>query len=215
MELAWRGKEAAAHFALHPHPLLPRCARSVTTLEGESDVLVVYVNAHNKSVAILIEDKIGAGFQPDQTARYRRRGEQGIEEHRWDHFWTCFVAPARYAKANTASDTRVNLQDLAAFFDGVASDAPAAKTSVPGVKHQDAAMTEYRRQYSNLAARLLQDSNWKPEFKTKCFSQDTWQGHRPGALLRAISGPMVSRLGWRTSVVGVGIGIVFREQGIG
>ncbi len=81
----------------------PNCSsiRSVTTDQGETDVLVIYQSTEVFGrVAILIEDKIRAGFQPNQAERYRMRGEKGKSSQLWDHFWTCLIAPERYATHN-------------------------------------------------------------------------------------------------------------------
>ncbi|WP_263365613.1 hypothetical protein [Edaphobacter bradus] len=57
-----------------------RSARSVTTSAGESDVLVIYRSSDPTPcrVAILIEDKIKAGFQREQAKRYRDRAKTGV-----------------------------------------------------------------------------------------------------------------------------------------
>jgi hypothetical protein len=185
VNLAWQGSTHQEHLAVHPINILPNCFRSVTTLEGESDVLVIYTNPFDQRVAILIENKIGANFQRDQAARYMKRGESGVDQGRWQFFWTCLVAPARYAKENREFSARVTIEDLAAFFDRLESDNrscfkanvlrnSAAKSSVPGVKNVDAAVTEYHRQYFELAARILQEGGWSPEETPECTSQDSW-----------------------------------------
>ncbi len=97
----------------------PNCSsiRSVTTDQGETDVLVIYKSTEVFGrVAILIEDKIRAGFQPNQAERYRMRGKEGTSSGEWDHFWTCLIAPERYADNNEGSDARVSLETLRSFF---------------------------------------------------------------------------------------------------
>jgi hypothetical protein len=69
-------------------------ARSIVTGHGETDVLIIYRRSHSSvKTAILIENKIRAGFQPSQSERYRRRGEEGKCEGHWDNYWTCLIAP--------------------------------------------------------------------------------------------------------------------------
>jgi hypothetical protein len=68
---------------------------------GESDLLAVWREPGGDRVALLIEDKIDACAQPEQGARYRLRGQQGIDEGDWDSFETCMVAPARYLDSST------------------------------------------------------------------------------------------------------------------
>ncbi len=92
--------------------------RSVTTERGESDVLVTYRAGDEATVALLIEDKIGAVFQDAQAARYRERGEDGVAHGEWDRFATCLVSPARYAQTCTDFDMRVSLEQLAQYFQG-------------------------------------------------------------------------------------------------
>jgi hypothetical protein len=161
-----------------------KCFRSVTTHEGESDVLVVYWNSADEAVAILIEDKIGAGFQENQADRYFQRGENGVQAGKWQHHWNCLVAPASYSMGSHGFRTRLNIELIAAFFEQ-ASDprsqfkaqvlrAAANKTSIPGVKHPDATMTEFRRQYSDLATQLLREGQWHPEIKGPAFTGDSW-----------------------------------------
>lgn len=63
---------------------------------GETDVLVLVTTDQGKKVAILIEDKIDATFQPEQAERYSKRGELGQKQGAWDDFRTCLLGPADY-----------------------------------------------------------------------------------------------------------------------
>ena len=65
---------------------------------GECDLLVLLRNAEGRRIAVMVEDKIDASFQPNQASRYRLRGEQGIALERWDRFITCLCAPKTYAE---------------------------------------------------------------------------------------------------------------------
>jgi hypothetical protein len=94
--------------------------RSVPDMVGETDLLVIYTQAHAAGVsrvALLIEDKVRAGFQPRQAERYRCRGEAGIGKS-WDQFWTCLVAPQLYfASAGTRGfDAGVSLERIKTLF---------------------------------------------------------------------------------------------------
>lgn len=57
----------------------PRCEgawHSVSDAQlGESDLIAIYDNG----VVVMLENKIDAAAQPEQGARYRRRGEKGVE----------------------------------------------------------------------------------------------------------------------------------------
>lgn len=78
---------------------------SLATADGESDLVIVYdegIRARQRPddepfrIALMIENKIGAMFQPDQAARYRRRGDSGIETSQWSEYTTALVAPETY-----------------------------------------------------------------------------------------------------------------------
>src|SRR4029077_11477868 len=63
---------------------------------GESDVLLVVDLEDADRLALMIEDKINAPFQPEQANRYQQRGEQGIQDGQWKRFTTCLCAPEGY-----------------------------------------------------------------------------------------------------------------------
>ena len=65
---------------------------------GECDLLVLIRDAKGRRVAIMVEDKIDASFQPGQANRYRQRGERGRALERWDRFITCLCTPKEYAE---------------------------------------------------------------------------------------------------------------------
>jgi hypothetical protein len=71
--------------------------RGVADRAGESDLCVLFKDRDGRRVAVLIEDKIDAAFQPDQAGRYRKRGVLGVGIGHWDRFVTCLCAPERYA----------------------------------------------------------------------------------------------------------------------
>jgi len=68
---------------------------SVHREHGETDVLVI-VRLGDESVAVMIEDKIGAPMQPDQCERYHKRGEILCEEGAANRYKTVLCAPERY-----------------------------------------------------------------------------------------------------------------------
>jgi hypothetical protein len=59
-------------------------------------------------VALLIENKISAGAQPNQAARYRDRGNEGLGKI-WDDFKTILIAPAAYSGEKAFFDVFVSL----------------------------------------------------------------------------------------------------------
>jgi hypothetical protein len=83
--------------------------RSTADAFGEADLVIVYTEQSGKRIAILIENKIQAVFQPRQAERYRQRGEAG---NGWDSFWTCLVAPESYVNRQHSFDSAVTLDSL-------------------------------------------------------------------------------------------------------
>src|SRR5882757_43844 len=78
---------------------------------GESDLIFRYRNQAGESVAILIEDKIGAPLQRQQAERYRKRGARGVPKS-WDRFLTCIVAPERYLQWVEGFDVSLPLETI-------------------------------------------------------------------------------------------------------
>ncbi len=80
-----------------PHTVLG-CQVSASTDAGETDLLLVVRLNTGKGdrLALMLEEKIDAAFQPEQASRYRQRGEQGVLDGGWDAYCTCLVAPAAY-----------------------------------------------------------------------------------------------------------------------
>jgi hypothetical protein len=90
--------------------------RSVSTEHGETDLLVTYrIQDGMLPAAILIENKIRAAFQPEQAARYRKRGEEGKGRY-WSEYWTCLVSHERYSVGSGEFDALVTLQVLQEYF---------------------------------------------------------------------------------------------------
>jgi hypothetical protein len=82
-----------------------RVQRSLADTFGEADLVVVYRRSEGEDerVAILIEDKIRAVFQPRQAERYHQRGKNGIGND-WNRYWTCLVAPESYVECVRGND---------------------------------------------------------------------------------------------------------------
>src|SRR5579872_1994111 len=107
--------------------LLVEVRRSVSTYDGETDLLAVYRRGAHRH-ALLIENKIAASFTDAQPARYVIRGNDGVAKGRWDDFKTVLVAPAHYLTASTDAifDCKLSYEEISEFLarDG---DAPRAK----------------------------------------------------------------------------------------
>ena len=74
-------------------------SHSVMTSDGESDVEIV-TNVNNKKVAVLIEDKIDAIAQPEQSKRYDIRAKKAVERGEYDEYRIFIVAPQKYLDGN-------------------------------------------------------------------------------------------------------------------
>lgn len=159
--------------------------RSATTRTGETDVLIIYEPAHapGSQVAILIEDKIRAGFQKDQAKRYRERGEEGQQGKQWDSYFTCLVAPQKYGKDNAGFDTRVSLETIRSFFSaddhrtqfkaGVFERA-LKHFAATGVQKLDAAMTIFRAFYAHEAEQFLKPGEVEWDKPRDAWWDDNW-----------------------------------------
>jgi hypothetical protein len=135
-----------------------RVERSVTDRSGEADLIVVYkpLEGDGEKVAILIEDKIRAGFQPRQADRYRERGEAGKGKE-WDKYWTCLVAPSSYLKPRHGFDAAVTLEQIREWlalaepkrhaFKALVIDQAIEKAQRVGVQKVDPVMTAFRERY--------------------------------------------------------------------
>lgn len=164
-----------------------RAIRSVTTAYGESDVLVVYRSreAPSRRIAILIEDKIKAGFQKEQAKRYRLRGNDGRGKN-WDDFWTCLVSPSRYSSDCADFDSRISLEEIHDFFSGADDPRSRFKARVlqaaiddfsnSGLRVEDQTITEFRRFYSAQAESHCWNADREIEWPLprRAWWGDTW-----------------------------------------
>jgi hypothetical protein len=190
-------KEARTNFIAplnhpdHTAPLMPcetwscKAVRSATTSVGETDVLIIYkpAQAHGLRVAILIEDKIRAGFQDDQPERYHIRGVEGQKSEQWDSFFTCLVAPQKYGTGNAGFDTRVSLETIRSFFSakdhrtqfkaGVFERA-LKNFHATGVQKLDAAMTTFRAFYAHEAEQCFKPDEVEWDKPRDAWWDDNW-----------------------------------------
>lgn len=85
---------------------------------GESDLIVIY-ELEQQKCALMIENKISALEQDDQSGRYLARGELGISSGRWTWFSTCIVAPESYLSSNNEAHkykSKVSYEEIESFF---------------------------------------------------------------------------------------------------
>jgi hypothetical protein len=158
--------------------------RSATTGTGETDLLVKY-GAQNGGLptAILIEDKIRAGFQPDQAERYRERGNEGKGKD-WSDYWTCLVSHSKYFVDRGDFDAVVTLQALQEYFAKKTDERSRFRASVleqtirkyetTGIQEIDPGMTRFRAMYAAECAKSLKTGQWKYDKARDAWWDDTW-----------------------------------------
>jgi len=169
---------------------------SVSTPElGESDVLFLFSNEADGKSAVLIENKIDAPPQPNQGARYRKRGFVGQKQGLWDEFRTCVVAPEKYLNSTTHTeqyDEEISYEEIMAYF-------LSRRTADCRFKHKALVIQEgieqNRRGYQpKVNPRLTKFTEDYFKFCTEHFpdlgmetprprpSQSTWVSFRPACL---------------------------------
>ncbi len=138
-----------------------KVAHSVSDKYGEADLVVILSAVrepnHSERLALLIEDKITAGFQPQQAERYRNRGIAGKDAGLWDSFLTVLVAPQAYIPIAHGFDAAVpfeRIKDWVCPSDPTRGeftlrriDEAISKKNATGVQVVDAEMTAFRAAY--------------------------------------------------------------------
>lgn len=76
-------------------------SHSVSTEDGESDIVVTFVDKCGRKIALLIEDKINAPAMDNQALRYGRRGDKAKKRGEYDEYHIFIVAPQKYLSGNT------------------------------------------------------------------------------------------------------------------
>lgn len=112
---------------------------SVSTHNGESDVIVIFDHNNGERVAILIENKINATAQPKQDERYIERGKEGIKKNLWDTFVTCLFAPQNYLdNSNHNYQKQLSYEAVQRFFGTVKNVRADYKSSLleAAIQHQ-------------------------------------------------------------------------------
>ncbi len=81
---------------------------------GETDVLLVIRQTTGSRLAVMIENKIDAAFQPNQAERYKLRGRKGKD---WEYFVTVLCGPEKYIAEERKLNTWVaylSIEDILA-----------------------------------------------------------------------------------------------------
>ncbi len=182
---------------------LIRTRVSHTDDAGETDVLLVVDLEDSDRLAVMIEDKISAPFQPAQADRYRQRGDQGIQAGQWTKFATCLCAPESYlATARPAKewDAYIALEGICDWASGsrdrfhefvgaICREAIAKREA--RMKEISVEATAFWHAYRQLAGELLPDvgisrlpgavsaaSPW-PQFGASILPADMSLEHKP------------------------------------
>lgn len=99
---------------------------SVTDADGETDLLL-RVSDGKKRAGVLIENKIAAPEQGEQSARYHLRAARAQNEGHFDSFIVCMCAPRTYLAslpADTMYQARVAYEEIAGWSGGQMMRAP-------------------------------------------------------------------------------------------
>lgn len=170
---------------------------------GESDVLLVVDLEGANRLALMIEDKISAPFQPEQANRYWQRGEQGIQDGQWNRFTTCLCAPEGYlAEARPMEEwcAYISLESISewarqsndrydAFVAAICEEAVAKRDAQ--VREKSLEATAFWQAYRLLASQLLPEvditrlpplvslaSPW-PRFGAAALPDNVFLEHKP------------------------------------
>ena len=150
--------------------------RSVTQSNGESDLELTFASAAGETVRLLLENKIGASFQPDQALRYAERSGVYLAQGECGTVRTMLLAPNRYFGEQTGAlgfDSRVSYEDLRSWFANAPEagprrlyklrliDAAIEKGSLGYQPIADAPVTDWWRSYWELALHLTPELEMK------------------------------------------------------
>lgn len=75
---------------------------------GESDLEAAFLDQGGYKIHVLIENKIDASFQPEQSLRYTKRGREYLDKKVCDSFKTVLICPTEYLR---------NLPEVESQFD--------------------------------------------------------------------------------------------------
>jgi hypothetical protein len=121
--------ELNPHFADHIKSLTKFAGEPAVVVEcwvsksnnlGESDLEVVYQREDGSRFALMVEDKVEAGLQPDQAERYRLRAERDRTRGAHSDFQVVLCAPAFYLGKQTGLegfDLLLSFEQLANFLE--------------------------------------------------------------------------------------------------
>jgi hypothetical protein len=111
---------------------------------GESDI-VLLISSGTNDTAILIENKIDAPAQPEQSRRYKDRGLSGKVAANWKEFFTCIVAPKKYLDTHREAESYDAKVSYELIRDWLLSHTPSTARRDFRVKILDSAIEQNRR----------------------------------------------------------------------
>lgn len=86
---------------------------------GETDICAV-LQIDDVRVGFLIEDKVDAVAMPEQSLRYRKRGQRGIEKRKYDTYEVFIFCPQKYYENNAEAkkyDHFISYEEIKDYFD--------------------------------------------------------------------------------------------------
>ena len=86
---------------------------------GECDIVIEFL-INNKKTIILIEDKIDAPEQPQQSERYHETGKALLEQEKYYKYITCLLSPDIYYKSDAPMkkyEKRISYEDMLEWFE--------------------------------------------------------------------------------------------------
>lgn len=86
---------------------------------GQSDLALIFLAKDNTKYGLLIENKIDAIAMEEQSNRYTKRGEIGINSWYWQRFIVCITAPKLYLDTNVEAklyETRISYEQIYEWF---------------------------------------------------------------------------------------------------
>ena len=155
---------------------------------GESDITII-LQIGDARVGLLIEDKVDAIAMPDQHLRYRKRGERGVKNGKYDTFEIFIFCPEKYYLNNAEAkkyENYISYEEFKTYFDGkddviskvrsqqLAQAIERAKKPAETIVNEAANLffnkyKAYQKQYyPELDLRTSEKSNgWWPHFSTR------------------------------------------------
>ena len=82
---------------------------------GETDLLVSY-KSKNKKIFILLENKLDADFQPEQSFRYKKRAEKYVYENICNESHCILISPLEYCTNQVEFESHISYESIRDYF---------------------------------------------------------------------------------------------------